>query len=626
MNRFKLQIIGTLSTLIVIIVVLLAALDYNSFRAESVNQNKALLREQNATIDAKLTERLTSYRYMLSSVAINEDDIQSTRLSEKLTVQIKALRRAQSNISDEVGLVTKDGSVYNDAGEKLAINARQKKRAYYNAIFNQGKPFFVSPPHTSSVTGNTVLTVIYKINSSAAVFSNVRVDALLGDLAKQDNIFLYAQDGTILLSPYPELVGKNMFTVRPLYKGFSEKTPELSYSTLVDGKEIDFTAFWSQLDLTGWSYVTYIRDSIIEEEANDQLISAAITGLFSLIVAGGILMLTVNKLVLKPVGGAPEEIASLMEKMASGDLTQELTSTGKETGIYLSLVNLSGQLSTLIQNSHHISENVSSAAQELNVVMSDTQNNAQDELQQIEQVSTAINELSSTSQEVSDKAVMAEDEARKTQTSVDNGKQTLEKNILLTDQISESVTTTAGIVDELSQFVQEIGSVTEVINNISEQTNLLALNAAIEAARAGEQGRGFAVVADEVRMLATKTQESTVSIQEIIEKLQSQSHKANENMVTNVELIEESVTLADQIKAAFEEIASATQSISDINTLVATASQQQFAVTEEISQSTTQTFDLVHKNVAAINQTLQSSSELAELAENQKSELGYFKL
>jgi methyl-accepting chemotaxis protein len=127
-------------------------------------------------------------------------------------------------------------------------------------------------------------------------------------------------------------------------------------------------------------------------------------------------------------------------------------------------------------------------------------------------------------------------------------------------------------------------------------------------------------------MLATKTQESTVSIQEIIEKLQSQSHKANENMVTNVELIEESVTLADQIKAAFEEIASATQSISDINTLVATASQQQFAVTEEISQSTTQTFDLVHKNVAAINQTLQSSSELAELAENQKSELSYFKV
>jgi len=137
------------------------------------------------------------------------------------------------------------------------------------------------------------------------------------------------------------------------------------------------------------------------------------------------------------------------------------------------------------------------------------------------------------------------------------------------------VTNTASIVSELSQLVLEIGSVTEVINNISEQTNLLALNAAIEAARAGEQGP---------------------------------------------------VALADQIKAAFEEIAAASQSISDINTLVATASQQQFAVTEEISQSITNTFDLVNRNVSAIHQTLQASTELAQLAEAQTNELEYFKV
>ncbi|NIY91924.1 methyl-accepting chemotaxis protein, partial [Vibrio diazotrophicus] len=217
-------------------------------------------------------------------------------------------------------------------------------------------------------------------------------------------------------------------------------------------------------------------------------------------------------------------------------------------------------------------------------------------------------------------------EARKTQDSVINGKQTLEQNIVLTDKISQSVTNTASIVSELSQLVLEIGSVTEVINNISEQTNLLALNAAIEAARAGEQGRGFSVVADEVRVLATRTQESTVSIQKIIERLRGQSDKANKNMMENVDLIEDSVALADQIKAAFEEIASASQSISDINTLVATASQQQFAVTEEISQSITHTFDLVNRNVSAIHQTLQASTELAQLAEAQTNELEYFKV
>jgi methyl-accepting chemotaxis protein len=400
----------------------------------------------------------------------------------------------------------------------------------------------------------------------------------------------------------------------------------LTYQADFNGKRTGFTAFWGELKLTGWNYVSFIKNSDIEAGADAQLISSAIIGFIALVIAGSVLMLTINKQVITPVGGAPEEIAQLMEQMAKGDLSQNLTHTGKETGIYRSLLNLSSQLASLIKTSHNISENVSSAAQELNAVMSDTQRNAQDELQQIEQVSTAVNELSSTSQEVSDKAVMAEDEARNTQHSVNSGKQTLEQNIALTDKINTSVTNTAAIVVELTQFVNEIGSVTEVINTISEQTNLLALNAAIEAARAGEQGRGFAVVADEVRNLASKTQQSTVNIQGIIEKLQAQSVRANKNMSENVDLIKESVSLADQIKAAFEEIAQASESISDINTLVATASQQQFAVTNEISQATTHTFDLVHQNVAAINQTLQASAELAQLAEAQKSELAYFKV
>ncbi|WP_432451870.1 MULTISPECIES: methyl-accepting chemotaxis protein [unclassified Agarivorans] len=624
MNKFKLQIVGTLSAIILIIVVLLSSLSFNSFRTESIYLHEELLRERTITVETKLNEKLKAYKQMLSSIQVAPKDFSDAGLSEKLVTELKALRRSMGKIGDGVAVFNRDGEVYFETGKKLSFNVKDLNRAFYTALFKQGESFFVSPPFESKESGNTVVAIAYKLSDSAAVVANVYLASILEDIANRKDMVLYTADGTILLSAYPDFVGKNIFTKRPLYKQFSPESPKLSYESEVNGEMVAFTAFWGKLEQANMNFITYIRNDQIHESADEQLWTSIVIGLFCLIIAILVLLVALNKLVIKPVGGAPDDIAALMESMSKGHLSQNLKVTGQETGIYLSLVNLSRQLNELVNNSRSISESVSSASQELNVVMNETQNNANQELIQVEQISTAINELSSTSQEVSSKAGLAEQDAEKAQANVSSGQLVLEENIRLTDQIHHSVTEAATIVEELRQFAIEIGSVTEVITSISEQTNLLALNAAIEAARAGEQGRGFAVVADEVRNLASKTQSSTVKIQEIIEKLQSQSDKANQHMIGNVELIEGSVTLADQIKASFEDISTAVTSILDINSLVAESSQQQFMVTEDISKITTQAFDSVNQNVAAVSQTLQASEELAQLAESQKKELSFF--
>ncbi|HHY0372947.1 TPA: methyl-accepting chemotaxis protein [Vibrio parahaemolyticus] len=626
MNEFKVRILGTIGAIIAFIVVALIAISFTSFKNESIDLNKQVLQEKNATIEENLSRRIEGYRSVLSGVKASKADITDEGLSDRAIIQLEMLYRTQIQFIEGAYLIDVEGGIFNAKGEKLDFNVRDLGRNYYKAVFNEGKTFFFSPPFVSAVTNREIVVMAYKIDNSIAVITSVYLDSFLESVAERKDVFLYAEDGTILAAPYRGLRGKNIYQELPLYKSFSASTPEMNYSKVVEGEDTAFTAFWTQLDIGGWKLVSFIKDAEIKKGADSQLVTSAIVGAISLIIGLSILLVTVNKLVLVPVGGTPIEIAGLMEKMANGDFTQRITPTGNETGIYQSLIKLSNQLSELIQNTHSISENVASASEELNAVMNDTKSNAQEELSQVEQISTAITELSSTSQDVSQQALIAEREACKAKENVQSGKQTLEQNITLTGSIHSSVNESANIVDELRQFAIEIGSVTEVINSISVQTNLLALNAAIEAARAGEHGRGFAVVADEVRSLASKTQESTVSIQEIIEKLQKQSERAQTNMAQNVELIVHSVQLADNIKASFEDISASVDSISEINTVVATAAQEQFSVTEDISKNTTLAFDLVQQNVSGMNDTLQASSDLAMLAETQKSDLGFFKI
>lgn len=625
MKKFKLQVVLTLGIIVAAIILIIALFDFLAFRSESIAMNKNVLFEKNAALDSTLTERLLSYEHILSSIEISNYQENQDALSSENHAALLTIYSVLKDRVNGVYLFDTTGAVYGINGEKSKTN--YKGRSYYKAIFTNGDSFFASTPYVNKNNGKFSFGLAYKIDAKTAIFATLQLDIILEDLNDREDLFIYAEGGRLIISPDKADLGQKIQDVRPALQEFGPESPELSYTAMIHEEEHHISAFWGKMDISGgWNYVSFVDSNTIVKSAQSQLLYSLLIGLVCFAGACFIVLMTMTKLVLRPVGGAPEDIEMVMEKMATGNLRLNLTQSSKDTGIYRSLVGFSTQLSDIVGRSLGISEQVSSSSQELNSVMSDTLQNIEHEKLQVEQISTAIHELSMTSQEVSDKAVSAEEETKQSLENIETGKQTLEKNIALARDINSSVSETADIVDELRKFSIEIGSVTDVINGISEQTNLLALNAAIEAARAGEAGRGFAVVADEVRALASKTQQSTVSIQEIIVKLQDQSEKASKNMTENVELIEKSVVFADQVNTSFEEIAQAMQSISDINALVATASVEQTGVTEDISKNTTQAFDLVQQNASAINQTLQAASELARLAQAQKDDLDFFKV
>ncbi|WP_133160186.1 methyl-accepting chemotaxis protein, partial [Vibrio cyclitrophicus] len=222
-----------------------------------------------------------------------------------------------------------------------------------------------------------------------------------------------------------------------------------------------------------------VGPSMVERFSNAQFILGALSIIVIAIALG--IAISIYRSVWKVVGGEPSEIQSIVEEVASGDLSKQIPVTGKETGIYANILEMRQELRRIIDGFHQISDNVSAASVELTAVMSQTEGNAQQELSQMEQIATAINELSSTANEVSHNAASAENAATGATSNVKEGGVSLDASDDISRKVEDSIEETSNIVNQLQEYSVEIGTVIEVINSISEQTNLLALNAAIEA-------------------------------------------------------------------------------------------------------------------------------------------------
>ncbi len=340
------------------------------------------------------------------------------------------------------------------------------------------------------------------------------------------------------------------------------------------------------------------------------------------------LVLALSFIIIRAIKQVVSDINEALVALSRRDLTASVPYEGSDEfgQIANNLNNMAVQIRQVIQEIGSATTQVATAAEEASAVAVQTSQNVAQQRTGTDQVATAINQMSATVRDVARSTTEASEMSQQANVNTAQGRSEIERSVQLVQALSEQAEQTATIIDELKRESDSISSVVDVIRGVAEQTNLLALNAAIEAARAGEQGRGFAVVADEVRHLAQKTQESTVSIQAMIGKLQNGSDRAACSMQETLDKAKAGASNVERAGQRLVEIAEGIATISDRNIQVASAAEEQTLVAEEISRNVNDINDLVIQVSAGAEQTAATSRELARLAEQQQALVGRFKV
>ncbi len=363
-----------------------------------------------------------------------------------------------------------------------------------------------------------------------------------------------------------------------------------------------------------------------EQEAAEsfETTDAAYHWMFNLVVisllAGAAIGLLITYLTVSGIGRGVSRVEAAARRLAEGDLTARVDYQAKdEMGLIARTVNtMAESFGKTVNDVKDAISRLAAAAEETSVVTAQTTAGINQQQTETSQVATAINEMNATVQEVARNAVEAAAAAQEADATFDEGKKVIDRVIRTIGDLAGEVESAAGVIQQLEAESRNIGSVLDVIKSIAEQTNLLALNAAIEAARAGEQGRGFAVVADEVRTLAGRTQDSTQEIEEMIIRLQSGTNNAVKVMASGKEMTQVGVDQAAAAGEALQTINAAVERISSMNTQIAGAAEEQSTVTEEINRSIVSINQVAEQSAVGARQTAEASDDLAKLAEQLK--------
>ncbi|MUT53599.1 MULTISPECIES: methyl-accepting chemotaxis protein [Pseudomonas] len=356
----------------------------------------------------------------------------------------------------------------------------------------------------------------------------------------------------------------------------------------------------------------------------DQALTAIIGSLLVIMLVMAAIATLLTRSIVVPLADA----VAVAERVATGDLTQNIQVTGRDEPalLLLALGRMQESLRDTLRKIAASSDQLASASEELHTVTEDTSRGLHQQSAEIDQAATAVNQMTAAVEEVANNAVSTADASKGADRTTRDGRDQVNQALASIQHLVDDVTGTSAEIEQLASNANEISRVLDVIGAIAGQTNLLALNAAIEAARAGEAGRGFAVVADEVRALAHRTQQSTAEIEQMIVGIQTGTERAVTAMHSSQGRAAGTLEVAQGAGQALEVIAEAIASINQRNLVIASASEEQAQVAREVDRNLVNIRDLAMQTSAGANQTSAAAQDLSQLAVDLNGMVAQFKV